>query len=123
MVRAMRATDVFDVLGTHVNGPRAWSREVVVNWSLTGRAEQVAVTLRNGALTYVSGARAPNAGASVTLARDTFDGIALGRQTLADAVKQGVATVIGDLSAATLLFDVLDRFDAGFSIVEPRRPR
>ena len=134
MVRAMRATDVFDVLGTHVNGPRAWSREVVVNWTLTGRLasperlreggpEQVAVTLRNGALTYVAGARAANAGASVTLARDTFDAIVLGRQTLADAVKQGAAKVDGDLSAATMLFDVLDRFDAGFSIVEPRRPR
>ena len=123
MVRAMRATDVFDVLGTHVNGPRAWAREVVVNWTLTGRPEQVAVTLRNGALTYVAGARAPNAGASVTLARDTFDGIVLGRQTLAEAMKLGVATVDGDLAAATLLFEVLDRFDAGFSIVEPRRPR
>ncbi len=123
MVRAMRATDVFDVLGTHVNGPRAWSREVVVNWSMTGRPEQVAVTLRNGALTYVSGAPAANAGASVTLARDTFDAIVLGRQSLAYAVKQGAATVTGDLSAATQLFDVLDRFDAGFSIVEPRRPR
>lgn len=123
MVRAMRATDVFDVLGTHVNGPRAWSREVVVNWSLTGPPEQVAVTLRNGALTYVAGARAANAGASVTLPRDTFNAIALGRQSLAEAVKQGSATVAGDLSAATLLFDVLDRFDAGFSIVEPRRPQ
>ena len=123
MIRAMRATDVFDVLGTHVNGPRAWSRELVVNWSLTGRPEQLAVTLRNGALTYVAGARAANAGASVTLARDTFDAIALGRQSLAEAVKQGAATVSGDLSAAAMLFDVLDRFDAGFSIVEPRRPR
>ena len=123
MVRAMRATDVFDVLGTHVNGPRAWSREVVVNWTLTGRLEQVAVTLRNGALTYVAGARATNAGASVTLARDTFDAIVLGRQSLAAAVKQGSATVAGDLSAATQLFEVLDRFDAGFSIVEPRRPQ
>ena len=123
MVRAMRATDVFDVLGTHVNGARAWSREVVVNWSLTGRPEQVAVTLRNGALTHVAGARAANAGASVTLARDTFDAIVLGRQSLAEAVKQGAATVTGDLSAATQLFDVLDRFDAAFSIVEPRRAR
>ena len=123
MVRAMRATDVFDVLGTHVNGPRAWSREVVVNWTLTGRLEQVAVTLRNGALTYVAGVRATKAGASVTLARDTFDAIVLGRQSLAAAVKQGSATVAGDLSAATQLFEVLDRFDAGFSIVEPRRPQ
>jgi len=123
MVRAMRATDVFDVLGTHVNGPRAWSREVVVNWSLTGRTEQVAVTLRNGALTHVTGARATNAAASVTLARDAFDGIVLGRQSLAEAVTLGVARVEGDLAAATLLFEVLDRFDAGFSIVEPRRPQ
>ncbi len=123
MVRAMRATDVFDVLGTHVNGPRAWSREVVVNWSLTGRPEQVAVTLRNGALTYVAGARSANAAASVALSRETFDQIVLGRQTLAQAVTQGAATLTGDLSAAMLLFDVLDRFDAAFQVVEPRRPR
>jgi alkyl sulfatase BDS1-like metallo-beta-lactamase superfamily hydrolase len=123
MVRAMRASDVFDVLGTHVNGPRAWSREVVVNWSLTGRAEQLVVTLRNGALTYVSGARAANASAAVTLSRETFEGIVLGRQSLAEAAKQGAATVEGELAAATFLFEVLDRFDAAFSIVEPRRPR
>ena len=79
--------------------------------------------MRHGALTYVAGARAANAAASVTLARDTFHGIVLGRQSLADAVKQGVATLTGDLSAATLLFDVLDRFDAGFAIVEPRRQK
>ena len=31
--------------------------------------------------------------------------------------------VVGDVAAANALFDVLDRFDAGFAIVEPRRPR
>ena len=123
MIAAMRATDEFVVLGTHVNGPRAWSREVVVNWSLTGRAEQVAVTLRNGALTYVAGGRAANAAASVTLSREAFNQVVLGRQTLAQAVSQGAATLTGELSAATLLFDLLDRFDAAFPIVEPRRPR
>ena len=100
---------------------RSWAK---AEWARSiARPEQVAVTLQNGALTYVAGARAANAGASVTLARDTFDGIVLGRQSLAEAVKQGAATLTGDLAAATLLFDVLDRFDAGFSIVEPRRPR
>jgi alkyl sulfatase BDS1-like metallo-beta-lactamase superfamily hydrolase len=123
MVRAMRVTDVFDVLGTFVNGPRAWARDVVVNWSMTGRPAQVAVTLRNGTLTYVDGAPVANAAASVTLARDTFDAIVLGQQSLAAAVKEGAATIAGDPSAATLLFDVLDRFDATFPIVEPRRPR
>jgi alkyl sulfatase BDS1-like metallo-beta-lactamase superfamily hydrolase len=123
MVHAMRATDVFDVLGTYVDGPRAWSRDVVVNWSLTGRTEQVAVTLRNGALTYVARSRAANADATVTLSRDTFDAIVLGRRSLSESVTQGAATVVGDLAAANTLFDVLDRFDAGFAIVEPRRPR
>jgi len=38
-------------------------------------------------------------------------------------VSYAVDCGIAPLSAATLLFDVLDRFDAGFSIVEPRRPQ
>ena len=59
----------------------------------------------------------------MTLSRDTFDGVVLGRQSLAEAVKQGAAEVEGDLSAATFLFEALDRFDAGFSIIEPRRPQ
>lgn len=123
MVRAMRAADVFDVLATLVNAPQVWTREVVVNWSLTGTPEQLAVTLRNGALTYVPGGRAANAAATVTLSRDAFDAIVLGRQSLAVAVTQKLAAVEGDLSAATLLFDVLDRFEAGFAVVEPRRPQ
>ena len=112
---------VFDVLGTHVNGPRAWTREVVVNWSLTDTGEQAAVTLRHGALTRVLGKRAAGAAATVTLTRATFNAIVLGRQTVAGAVTSGAAQIAGDATAAALLFEVLDRFDAGFAIVEPRR--
>ncbi len=123
LVQAMPITSVFDVLGTHVNAPKAWAREVVVNWRLADTREDIAVTLRHGALTHVLGKRATNAAATVTLTRAAFDGLVLGRQTLAAARAAGAAAVDGDAAAAGLLFDVLDRFDAGFAIVEPRRPQ
>ncbi len=123
MVHAMPLGVVFDVLGTHVNGPRAWAYELTVGWTLSDTKEQVTVTLRNGALTWVAGARAAVAAATVTLTRAAFESVVLGRQGLRDAVDGGAVSVTGDVSAAATLFDVLDRFDAGFAIVEPRRPQ
>lgn len=123
MVHAMPLGVVFDVLGTHVNGPRAWAYELTVGWTLSDTKEQVTVTLRNGALTWVAGARAAVAAATVTLTRAAFESVVLGRQALRDAVAGGAVSVTGDVSAAATLFDVLDRFDAGFAIVEPRRPQ
>jgi alkyl sulfatase BDS1-like metallo-beta-lactamase superfamily hydrolase len=69
MVQAMPIGSLFDVLGTYVNGPRAWSHDVVVNWSVPDTREQAAVTLRHGALTHVVGKRATTAAAAVTLSR------------------------------------------------------
>ena len=123
MVQAMPVASVFDVLGTHVNAPKAWRRDVVVNWTVTDTREHIAVTLRHGALTHVAGKRAANAAATVSLTRDAFNELALGRRTLAAAQTAGTVTVTGDVTAAALIFEVLDRFDAGFPIVEPRRPR
>lgn len=123
MVSAMPVAMVFDVLGTHVNAPKAWARDVVVNWTFTDTREQIAVTLRHGALTHVSGQRAATAAATVSLTRAAFNALALGRQTLAAAQTAGAVTVTGDVTAAARLFEVLDRFDAGFPIVEPRRPQ
>ena len=119
----MPLASVFDVLGTHVNAPQAWGREVTVNWTVTDTREQIAVTLRHGALTHVTGKRAANAAATVSLTRTGFNELALGRRTLAAAQAAGTVTISGDITAAAMLFDVLDRFDAGFPIVEPRRPR
>jgi alkyl sulfatase BDS1-like metallo-beta-lactamase superfamily hydrolase len=123
MVHAMPLGVVFDVLGTHVNGPRAWAHAITVGWTLSDTREQVTVTLRNGALTWVPGARAGTPTATVTLTRAGFEAIVLGQQALREAVTAGAARVTGDAAAAATLFDVLDRFDAGFAIVEPRRPQ
>ncbi len=123
MVQAMPLGVVFDVLGTHVDGPRAWTREAVVAWTLSDTREQVTTTLRNGALTWIAGSRASGTQAVVTTTRAEFEGVVLGRQTFAAAVAGGGVAVTGDPAAASAVFDVLDRFDASFAIVEPRRPR
>lgn len=123
MVRAMPLTTVFDVLGTAVDAAKVWDRTVVVNWVMSDTKDQAAVTLRHGALTSVAGKRASGAAATVTLTRAVFDAIAVGRQTLSAAVAARTAVVEGDVAAAETLFGALDRFDARFPVVEPRRPR
>ena len=123
MVHAMSLTTVFDVLGTHLDARRVWEQTVVVNWVVSDTQEQAVITLRNGAVTSMAGKRASGAAATVTLPRATFDGIVTGRQTIAGAVSAGAATVEGDVNAAQALFGALDRFDAAFPLVEPRRLR
>lgn len=123
MVRAMPLGVVFDVLGSHVNGPRAWAHDLTVGWTLSDTREDATVTLRNGALTWTAGVPSGRTAARVALKRADFEAIVLGRRALRDAVADGSASVTGDVAAAAALFDVLDRFDAGFAIVEPRRPQ
>lgn len=123
MVHAMPLTTVFDVLGTHVDATKVWDRTIVVNWVLSDTKERVAVTLRHGALTWVEGKQDASAAATITLSRSVFDGVVLGRQPLAEAVAAGAAVVTGDIAAGVALFAALDRFDASFPLVEPRRPR
>lgn len=123
MVRAMSLTTVFDVLGTHVDAAKVWDRTVVLNWVLSDTKEQATITLRNGAVTSVAGKRASAAAATITLPRTTFDGIVTGQQTITAAVTAGTAVVDGNIEAVEVLFGALERFDAAFPLVEPRRPR
>lgn len=123
MVHAMPLTTVFDVLGTLVDASKVWDRTIVVNWVVPDTKERAAVTLRHGALTWIDGKQDAAATATITLSRAVFEGVVLGRQSLADAVRSRAATVDGDVAAAGVLFAALDRFDASFPLVEPRRPR
>jgi len=78
------------------------------------------LTLENSALTHIAGKRAASADASVTLARDVLDAIALGQISVADAIKAGRITVEGDASKLEDLFAMLDTFNRSFPVIEPK---
>jgi len=75
----------------------------------------------HGALTWTNGKTAPNAVTTVTTTRAVFESVILGRQTLADAMKQGDITTLGNAKAISDLFALLVDFQPGFPIVEPSR--
>lgn len=122
-IAAMPAPLVFDYLGTTLNGPRAGTARVVVNWRFTDTGETLVSTLDHAALTHVGGRTATTADASVTTTREVFNAIVLRRRSLDEARAAGSLTVTGAAARLTELFSYFDDLDPAFPIVEPRKPR
>jgi alkyl sulfatase BDS1-like metallo-beta-lactamase superfamily hydrolase len=121
MLRAMPIALVFDYLGTRIDGPRAGTANIVINWRFTDTRESLASTLEHGALTSISDKTAPNAVTTVTTTRTVFESVILGQRTLADAMEHREITTIGDAKAASDLLALLVDFETGFPVVEPGR--
>jgi alkyl sulfatase BDS1-like metallo-beta-lactamase superfamily hydrolase len=119
MLRAMPIARVFDYLGTRVDGPRAGTEKIVINWQFTDTHESLASTLEHGALTSITGKTDWNAVATVTTTRPVFESVILGRRTLADAIEQREVTTFGDAKPVSALWALLVDFEPRFPIVEP----
>jgi alkyl sulfatase BDS1-like metallo-beta-lactamase superfamily hydrolase len=121
MLHAMQVSQVFDYLGTRIDGPRAGTANIVINWQFTDTGESLASTLEHGALTSITGKTARNAVSTVTTTRAVFENVILGQRTLADAMEHGEVTNSGDSKAASNLLALLVDFETGFPVVEPGR--
>ena len=121
ILHAMTLDLVFDHLGTRLNGPRAGTGQIVVNWRFPDTKESAVSTLSHGALTAVMGKDATNADATVTMPRAVFGAVVLRQRAIGDAIQAGDARVAGNATRVTQLFGLFDDFDAAFPIVEPRR--
>jgi len=86
LLHAMPIDQLFDVLGTRLNAPRAQAVRIVVNCRFTDTQQRLASALEDGALTYVVGKEAKDADVSVTLTRTALESLLLGRQTLTQAL-------------------------------------
>jgi len=120
MLHAMPIDLVFDYLGTRIDGPRAGTAKIVINWRFTDTGESLASTLEHGALTTIAGKTAADAVATVTAPRPVLEAVILGQRTLADALQRSDITISGNASRVSDLMALLDDFEAGFPIVEPR---
>jgi alkyl sulfatase BDS1-like metallo-beta-lactamase superfamily hydrolase len=119
-LKALNNEMFFDFLGVRLNAAKAEGKTMVINWSFTDSNQRIALNLDNSALTYVAGKQAPNADATVTLARGTLDAVTLQRTTFADAVKAGLAKIDGDPRKLDELMSMLDTFKVMFEVVEPK---
>jgi len=118
ILHAMSARQMFDYLGTRIDGPRAGAAKIVIGWRFTDSKETLTATLSHGALT-TSGAKA-DAAVSVTTSRTALEPVILGQKPLADAIKDGGIAVSGNAEALTDLWSLLVDFRSGIPLVEPR---
>jgi alkyl sulfatase BDS1-like metallo-beta-lactamase superfamily hydrolase len=119
VLSAMSAREMFDYLGTRIDGPRAGSARIAINWRFSDSKEILAATLSHGALTVTRGKVDGEAG-TVETTRAALEPVILGQTTLADAIKGGRVTVIGDARALTDFWALLVDFKTGIPLVEPR---
>jgi alkyl sulfatase BDS1-like metallo-beta-lactamase superfamily hydrolase len=118
ILHAMSAREMFDYLGTRIDGPRAGTVRAVIAWRFTDTGETLTSTLSHGALT-VSGAKA-GAATTVTTSRSVLEPVILGQKSLADAIRGGGIAVTGNASELTELWALLVDFKSGIPLIEPR---
>lgn len=119
VLHAMPIGEVFDYLGTRIDGPRAGSDHIIINWRFTDTGESLASNLEHGALTWIADKSSPDAAVSVTTTRPVFEGIILGQQTFTNAIRHGGIVAVGNARAVSGLLALLVDFEPGLPLVEP----
>lgn len=123
VLTALETGQLLDYLAIRVNGPKADGMHRVINLKLTDTGETWRLNLENAVLTYVEGAQAADANATLSVDRRNFEALVIGRAQPDDLIKSGAIKVTGDASALLQLFATLDTFERMFEIVEPLRRR
>jgi alkyl sulfatase BDS1-like metallo-beta-lactamase superfamily hydrolase len=119
LIDALSVEQLFDAIAIRVNGPRAWSEALVVDWRFTDLGDTHRMTLRHGVLTHrlrhpLTDMEVDDAGPELTLI--------LTKSHMATMLGGGGFDGIdheGDVGAIGRLLAVLDRPDPNFAIVTP----
>jgi alkyl sulfatase BDS1-like metallo-beta-lactamase superfamily hydrolase len=120
VIRALTLDMFFDYLAIRVNCARAEGKHWVMNWHFTDTEQRYVLTLQNSTLTHVADKESPRADTTVTMSRTTLDEITLQKLSFADAVAANRIQVQGTPGVLMGFLGVLDSFERGFKIVEPR---
>lgn len=118
-VRAMSLDLFFDYLGVRLNSEKAGDTKLTFNFDFGEKDGKYLLQLENGVLNNTAGKQADNADATITLTRDSLNGIVLGDTTLEKAIADGSVKVTGDNAKLGQLVSMLDNFEFWFDIVTP----
>ena len=121
-VKAMTPELFFDYLSVRINRTKAGNAHMVLNVDLgkTGGGTYM-LELENGVLSHTAGRQASHPDVSLSMSRDTLNGIMLGKTKLNDGVNSGDVKLTGDKAKLEEFVGFLDSFDFWFNIVTPRQ--
>ncbi len=120
VARALSIEQLWDAMGSRLDGPRAWNADILIAWRFIDVEESWAVSVANGALTAIEGPhpqRDPHA--TVTLTRAVFDAIVLKEGDPAQLFASGQISVAGDPAKLGEMLALLDEGDSAFAVVTP----
>jgi alkyl sulfatase BDS1-like metallo-beta-lactamase superfamily hydrolase len=112
MADALTIEQVFDSIAIRVNGPRAWSEGLTIDWHFLDEKARFRMALSNGALVHWPDPDGEAVDLTLTLTRPQLRGL------LEGGGLEGVQTD-GDPAVLRRLLTVLDRPDPEFAIVTP----
>ncbi|MCZ4077695.1 MBL fold metallo-hydrolase [Rhodococcus sp. H36-A4] len=117
---ALTVGQIFDAIALRVDGPRAWSADIVLDWDITDEELVHRTALRNGLLVHFDlDHDAPRGDTVFHLTRPDLIGILLGGMDLSAMISDGKVRVDGDPSLLAELASYLDAPDPNFAIVTP----
>ncbi len=112
MVAALSVEQLFDSIAIRVDGPRAWSEHLTIDWHLTDLGEHHRMTLSNGVLIHYPDPGRGEVDLALTLTKPQLLGM-LASGSAEDVVHEG------DLGAIGRLMSVLEDQHPDFAIVTP----
>jgi alkyl sulfatase BDS1-like metallo-beta-lactamase superfamily hydrolase len=112
MAGALTIEQLFDSVAIRLNGPKAWSEELSIEWSFTDLGERYRMELSNGALIHRPVRTSDDADLTVTLTKPQLLAMLGGGGT--DGVRFD-----GDAGILSRLLGLLDAPDPMFPIVTP----
>ena len=112
MAAALTVEQLFDSVAIRVNGPKAWSETMTIDWHFTDLGERYRMSLSNGVLVHYQDPGPGDADLSFTLTKPQL--LAM----LAGGGLEGVEHQ-GDPGALQRLMSVLETPAATFAIVTP----
>ncbi|MFC7451169.1 alkyl/aryl-sulfatase [Rhodococcus daqingensis] len=118
---ALTVEQVFDAVSLRIDGPRAWSARIVIDWRVTDENVVHRTQLRNGLLVHydLDGESSGGADATFTLTRPTLLGVLVGGADIGKAIADGTVVAEGDVAKLAELAGYLDAPDPDFAIVTP----
>ncbi|PPJ22034.1 alkyl/aryl-sulfatase [Nocardia nova] len=117
---ALTVEQLFDAIALRIDGPKAWSAEITIDWNVSDRNLVHRTQLRNGVLVHFDvSADVPAPDATFTLSDADLHAALLGAKDIRQLIADGAVTAEGNVSTLIELVGYLDAPDPDFAIVTP----
>lgn len=117
---ALTVEQLFDAIALRIDGPRAWSADITIDWRISDEDIVHRTHLRNGLLVHFDlDTDLPVPDATFTLTNAQLHAALLGGSDIGTMIAEGAIAVDGDPTRLAELVKYLDSPDPDFAIVTP----